>query len=96
MYRAKHEGMWFNPELPGYHGPGCRASINLERLANVPKENRTEHAHLLLADKHQNPPPSFLELPDGAQQERVGNPLKHRALLLGNSSSFFSVVTYSG
>ena len=54
MDTRRREGMWFNPELPGYHCPRCRVSITLKKLADIPRKYWAEHARILLAYKHLN------------------------------------------
>ena len=73
MDTQRHEGMWFNPELPGYHCPRCRVSITLEKLADIPRKYWTEHARILLAYKHPNGPPDLMEVRETSKEQFSAN-----------------------
>lgn len=78
MDTRRHQGMWFNPELPGYHCPRCRVSITLERLADILCKYWTEHARILLDYKHLNGSPDPVEAHDAGNQGNAAYPLQAR------------------
>ena len=76
MDTQRHQGMWFNPELPGYHCPRCRVSITLEKLADIPRKYWTEHARIMLAYKHLNGTPDLMEGRATRNQGNAAYPLQ--------------------
>lgn len=78
MDTRRHQGMWFNPELPGYHCPRCRVSITLERLADIPRKYWTEHARILLDYKRLNWSSDLMAARETGNQGNAAYPLQAR------------------
>ena len=76
MDTRRHQGMWFNPELPGYHCPRCRVSITLEKLADIPRKYWTEHARVMPDYKHVDGSTDLMVAGDTGNQGNAGYPLQ--------------------